>query len=479
MSSDISFGTDGWRAVMCEEFTFPNVRKVTQGICNYLKAQKLASQKPTSKNIVIGYDTRFFSDKFAIVSAEVFAANGFTACLTKEDAPTPATVYSIKTQKALGAIMFTASHNPFWYNGLKFIPEDQAPALPDVTYKIEQEIKKVTLQEIKTFNSESAFEKSLIKYFDPKPDYIKAVKNLIDLAWIKKANLRITYDPLYSTGRNYLPKILGDVCDLNVIHQNSDPYFGGLTPEPKIENLAELIKITKAGSHLGLATDGDADRFGVIDYDGAYFSPNQIISILLVHLIKNKKMSGPVARTVATTHLIDRICKLYNLDLIETPVGFKYIGQALKEGAVLGGEESGGLSIKGHIPEKDGILADSLVAEIRAIEGKNLTRILSDIMKKAGFCVNQRIDIHYSASKKNFLLDKLKMEKPAEIAGLKTKNINKLDGLKIILEDDSWVLFRASGTEPVVRIYVESDSKEKLNKLSKEAVRWLSLDRTK
>ncbi|MFH1453212.1 MAG: phosphoglucomutase/phosphomannomutase family protein, partial [Armatimonadota bacterium] len=384
----IKFGTDGWRAIMCEDFTFPNVRLVVQGICNYLKGKKLPS-----KIVVVGYDTRMFSDKFAKMSARVLAANGFKAYLPEKDCPTPVTAFSIGHLKAAGALMFTASHNPAEYNGIKFIPHNMSPAMPDVTDKIEKEIIKIAgKNKINIINFEDGLKKKKIIYFDPKPAYIRKIKSKIDTDIIKKAKLKAVYDPMYGTGRGYVESVLGDLCKIDSINNYRDVEFGGRKPEPSGENLKDLVRAMKKDrADIGLANDGDADRFGIVDSDGTYINANFVISILLMHLLKNKGWRGPVARTVATTHLIDRIAEIYKIKVIETPVGFKYIGQALREkGAILGGEESGGLSIKGHIPEKDGVLAVSLMAEVRAFEKKTFKQILKGIMKKTGTVYNKR-----------------------------------------------------------------------------------------
>lgn len=468
----IKFGTDGWRAIMCEDFTFPNVRLVVQGICNYLNNAGLSGRK-----IIIGYDTRFFSDKFAETSAAVLAANGFKPLLPPRDIPTPATAFSIGAEGAAGALMFTASHNPPQYNGIKFIPEYMGPATPEVTAAIEAQIAQIKdASNIKTINFDEAVKNGDIKYFNPEAPYVKKIKSLVDLKKIKKANLKVVYDALYGTGRDYVEKVLGGLCKIKSIHNQKDPYFGGLSPEPNLKNLKELVcEVKKNRAHMGIATDGDADRFGIVDSDGTYINANNVISILLMHLIKNKGMKGPVARTVATTHLVDKIAEQYNIEVIETPVGFKYIGEALREkGAILGGEESGGLSIKGHIPEKDGILAVSLMCEVRAAEKKNFKEILKNIMKITGPVYNDRIDLHISIEAKKCLFESFSCSVPVELAGIKVDKVSRLDGVKMILRDGSWMLLRPSGTEPIVRVYIESDSQKKFKALVKEAEKLIS-----
>lgn len=473
--SKISFGTDGWRAVMCEDFIFSNVRLVSQAICNYVKAKE-----DPKKGLVIGYDTRFFSDKFALAAATVCAANGIPVYLTSEDAPTPVVAFSVKDRKTAGAIMFTASHNPSIYNGMKFIPYYAGPAMPDITGVIEQEISRITEKDINMMPAEEAEKQNLITRFDPSALYIKQINSIINLNAIKKGKLKIILDPLFATGRKYLKSILAQVCDAQMIHGEPDPSFGGLNPEPIGVNLVPLTEAVKGKAHLGLATDGDADRFGVVDFDGTYINANQVLSLLLVHLIKNYKWKGPVARTVATTHLLDRIAKANDMEVFEYPVGFKYIGEAIRDkGCIIGGEESGGVSIKGHIPEKDGILAVSLIAEMRAMEGKSLGVLYNDIMKKYGHAYSQRVDIHAPDELKKKVFGELEKNPWQKVAGKKVEKIERIDGVKFILEDGSWILMRPSGTEPIVRVYSEASSPEEMAKISQEGVSLFSVQEVK
>ncbi|MFP4497430.1 MAG: phosphoglucomutase/phosphomannomutase family protein [Vulcanimicrobiota bacterium] len=465
--SNIKFGTDGWRSIMCENFTFPNVEIVVQGICNYLKDNNKDGQ-----GLVIGYDTRFFSDRFARRAAQVCAGNGINVFLTENDCPTPVTAYSILHQGSAGALMFTASHNPPEYNGIKFIPENAAPALPEVTNQIETWVRKVEeSKEIKKVGFEDGRSQGLIKFMDPTKAYMDALKKVIDLSTIARGNLKVIYDPLYATGRSYVPLILSDITDFTMIHPDPDPYFGGSMPEPKGEILGELIhEVTTRGADLGLANDGDADRFGVVDSNGVFISPNQVISLIYLHLLKNRGLVGSIARTVATTHLVDRIAEKYDSKVIETPVGFKYIGNALlRDDVIIGGEESGGLSIEGHIPEKDGILALALITEIRSVEKKSLTELLQEMYDEFGAYYSTRIDIHSTEEHKLSFFDKLNRGIPDNIAGMNIIRHNDIDGHKFYLEDGSWVLYRPSGTEPLVRIYMEAHSRDRLDKLAKDA----------
>lgn len=470
----IKFGTDGWRAIMCEDFIFSNVEIVVQGVCNYLK-----KENKTDKGLVIGYDTRFFSDRFAKRAAEVCNGNGVKIYLADKDCPTPVTAYSILEKRTAGALMFTASHNPPEYNGIKYIPENAAPALPEVTNLIEAEVLDVADSgKINKMPWDEAVEKEMVTVFDPSDAYMKELKKVIDLTSISKGKLKVIYDALYATGRNYVPLLLEFITDFSMIHGEPDPYFGGMMPEPKPGILDELInEVTRTGAHLGLANDGDSDRFGVIDSDGTFINPNQVITLIYLHLLKNRGIRGSVARTVATTHLVDRIAEDYGCHAVETPVGFKYIGnELLKEGVIIGGEESGGLSIEGHIPEKDGILALALITEIRAVEKKSLAVLLEEISKKYGAFHSKRDDIHCTDEHKNRFFREIVGNLPKEIAGLKVERHSDIDGHKFYLEDGSWVLFRPSGTEPLVRIYMEAHSKERLEEISKDASRIFQMD---
>lgn len=462
----IKFGTDGWRAIMCDEFIFHNIKIVVQGVANYLKSRNLAHL-----GVFIGYDSRFFSDRFALLAGEVLGKNGIPFRITKTDVPTPVLAFALTQAPCAGGFVFTASHNPPAYNGIKFIPNDGAPAMPEVTNAIEAEIAKLGDQEIETLPLEEAKKAGLYGELDVQQAYLKHLHTLVDTEKIKDGRLRIVYDSMYGQGRNYVPPMLSQFCDFTALHGKSDPYFGGLIPEPIAANLTELAEAVKDKAHLGLANDGDADRFGVVDCDGCYINANQVLSLLLYHLLKNRGMRGPVARSVATTHLLDEIAKSYELPVIETPVGFKYIGRAiLEQGVILGGEESGGMSMKGHIPEKDGILAVSLITELRAVEGKSLKVLMEELSRKYGQFVSKRVDMHCTAADKERLVHLQQLSQPNYIGGFKVKEKNTIDGLKFLLEDGSWVLFRASGTENLVRIYLETHNPDQLSPLEQAAV---------
>jgi len=465
----IKFGTAGWRAVISDEFTIGNVRLVTQAIANYINGQVTSDKK----QVVVGYDTRFMSENFAKVSSRVLAANGIKALLTIRDAPTPALAYEILRRRASGGINFTASHNPPEYNGIKFSPSWGGPALPETTDAIEKNCALLMKgkSSVRDISWEEGKEKGLIEYVDPRPEYIKRINELVNLEKIKRTKLKVAVDLMYGTGRDYLDAILKEAgCEVKVLHNWRDVLFGGSPPEPSSAYIGELVKMVKEEKcDLGLATDGDSDRFGIVDGDGTFISANQVLALLLNHLVKTRNWKGVVARSVMTTSFIDAIARIRDIRVKETPVGFKYIAQVMREnGMVIGGEESGGLTIRGHIPEKDGILACLLIAEMVAFEGKSIGEILDDLYRKVGLFLSERINFHLKEDEMENLKARLGKDLPKEIAGLKVEKIVNLDGLKFLLADRSWLGIRLSGTEPVARLYIEAHGVEKLEKL-KEA----------
>jgi alpha-D-glucose phosphate-specific phosphoglucomutase len=464
----IRFGTDGWRSILAEDFTFPNVRSVTQAIANHVIA---AGRK--DQGIVVGYDRRFLSDKFGRAAADVLAASGIPVYLTKKDTPTPVTAFAVVQLQAAGAVMITASHNPPEYNGIKFIPYYGGPALPEVTRDIEAHLEKVLanggVQQADLCRVDGS---DPVRIIDPFQDYLEHLRRLIDGAKIKEAGLKVVVDPMYSCGAGYLETLLaGFGCQVEAIHQDYNPLFGGRLPEPNAANLPELIEKVKNGkAHLGLALDGDADRFGIVDGDGSFLTANQVLVLTLYHLLENRRWKGTqVARTVATTHMLNRIGEHYGVKVLETPVGFKYIAKALQDpGTLMGGEESGGMSIRGHLPEKDGILAAALMVELVAVSGRSLSATIREIEQRFGASVSQRLDIHVDICDKETIVEKIAALYPAQVAGLPVVERQTCDGVKIILKDGSWALVRASGTEPLFRLYVEAKDLEQLSQIQAE-----------
>lgn len=466
----IKFGTDGWRAIIARDFTFAACRAVAQGIAGYMNSQNL-----TKKGIVIGYDNRFLSQEFARECCKVLAGNGIKVFLIRKTTPTPVTAYAVRLKEAGGALMITASHNPPEYNGIKFIPYYAGPALPEITGSIEAEINRVLEGgKIYELNLAEALQLDLFQEIDIDREYINHLMKLIKPEYFEGSSLKVVIDPLYGAGIGYVDKVLGQIgCEVRTIHNYRDVLFGGSMPEPVSPVLAELKRaVVSYNTDAGLAMDGDADRFGLIDHEGRYVSGNQFLPLLLNHLLKTRSARGPVCRTVATTHMLDRVARANGLQVVEVPVGFKYIGEALREkGCLMGGEESGGLSILGHIPEKDGIMACLLAAEMLAYSGKNFHQLLEELHNEYGSLFSERIDIQVEEHVLPLLQDKLSSYRPKTIAGIKVVSNVTIDGQKIMLEDGSWVLLRSSGTEPVIRIYIESDEAEKLESLKQEVVK--------
>ena len=461
----IKFGTDGWRGIIAEDFTFANLRRVSAAVARYIKEEGKSEQ-----GLVIGRDTRFLAEEFARTVAETMTAAGIKVYLTKEAMPTPVTAYSVLAKKAAGAVMLTASHNPPEYNGFKFIPDYAGPALPHITDRITALIPETA--------APVRGNQDLAEIFDPKPAYYDFLSRQVDLEKMKASGLRVVINPMHGAGIGYLEEVFAKL-DLPASSQRNwrDPLFGGQMPEPKPALLEDLRQAILAGQgDLGLALDGDGDRFGIIDGTGAYILPNEVLALLARYLIEVRGLKGTIARTVSTTTLLDRIAARHGIPVIETPVGFKYQAQAmLEQQAFLAGEESGGLSIAGHIPEKDGILACLLMAEITAHYGKPLTAVLADIYMECGRLYTRRLDLKCTPEVKAKVLEKLATFAPSEIGGLKVTGAVKIDGSKFILEKGSWVLVRPSGTEALFRIYAEAETELELSKIQQSMAAKLGL----
>jgi phosphoglucomutase len=433
----IQFGTSGWRAVIADEFTFAGVRSVTGAICSHFGSRKAANDM-----MVVGYDTRFLGERFARECADVVSANDFQALLCDGPVPTPTLSHAIRTRNAICGINFTASHNPPEYNGMKLSTGDGAPALPEITHNVERLIKGGE----PAISAES--KRPAMQTFSARPDYLADLTTKIKFDEIKRAGGRYAYDPIWGTGRGYLDEALRmHGLEVETIHDWRDVLFGGRAPEPDDSHLAELRELVLSKKCvLGLATDGDADRFGVIDSNGSFITPNQLIALLFDYLVESRQWSGGVARSVATSHLVDRVAEARGLPVYETPVGFKYIGELINENKiVIGGEESAGLSIKGHYPEKDGILACLLAAEAVAARGTSLTEQLNELYARVGKLESGRTGISLTPEVMKTLPDKLKPD-PKEIGGRRVERTNRLDGVKFIFADGSWLLMRPSGT---------------------------------
>ncbi len=461
--AQIAFGTSGWRGILCEDFTFENVKVVIQAIADHLKASGEAD-----KGVVIGRDTRFMGKRFTEEAAAVLAAAGIKAFLCNRDVPTPVISFEILRRGAAGGINFTASHNPPEYNGIKFSPSWGGPALPETTKDIEKRANEM-MGEVcyGELSQEEAQKRGLLELIDPSEIYLSALEQKIDFDALKSMG-KLALNPLYGTARGYLDAPLQKRgVPYTIINDHLDPYFGGQPPEPSEAHIPDFVALVKNDSQicLGLATDGDADRFGILDADGSYIEPNYIIALLLDYLIRVRKMSGGVARSVATSHFVDAVAKKHGMPVFETPVGFKYIGELItQDKIVIGGEESAGLTIKGHVPEKDGILACFLVAEMVAREGKTVRELLDRLYGEVGTFITRRDNLKLSPELEAAYPAKVAAV-PKEIAGAAVTDVITVDGVKLLLADGSWMLFRKSGTEPVVRLYGEASTEGRLTEV--------------
>lgn len=472
----IKFGTSGWRGLIARDFTFDNVRLASQGIAEYLKTElantssAIHGRKPV---VILGYDTRFLGREFALAAAEVLEQNGLTPLLCNRDTPTPVISHNIRVKKAIGGINMTASHNPAEYQGLKFSISNGAAAPPEVTKQIEANIQGLISKNWITKTAIVGTYKC--QTFDPKPAYFKQIERLIDFKAIKKAKMKLALELMYGTGRSYLDTLLEEAgAQCIVFHGEPNPLFGGHHPEPNAEGMAEVRDvILRRKATLGLGLDGDADRFGIVDKDGTWLTPNQILALALYHLKKNRKWTGAVVRTVPTSHEVDAVAEMLGVKIHETPVGFKYIGALMEsEPIIVGGEESGGLSVKGHIPEKDGILACLLMAELVAVEGKPLMKILQGLEKHIGEFHTDRLNVAIPVDKKEALLKKLAAGLDS-VGKIPVQKFITTDGYKFLLPNNEWVAFRASGTEPLIRCYIEAKSEAQLKALSASCLKLL------
>jgi phosphoglucomutase len=450
---------------MGEEFTFQNVRLVVQAIANYLK-KRYEGEKVS---VVVNYDTRFLSERFAFEAAKILSHNMIHVFLADRDAPSQAQALQIIKRKAQGGINFTASFNPPEYNGLKFNTETGAPALLDVTERIEGELKPL-LKECSfcpLYPSEEYIEK-----IDLQHDYLSFIQDKIDFDVIRKSKIKVAVDPLYGTSREYLDEILEENhIPVEEIHGYIDPYFGGISPSCSEENMKELKAFVKEkGCQIGIATDADGDRFGILDENGNFVIQNLIVSLVLDYLVSKKKWRGGVARSVATTHLVDRIARKYDLPIFKVPVGFKYIADLfLKNKIIFGAEESACMAIKDHLPEKDGIFAGLLVVEMMAATGMSLTELTDDLFNEYGKRVGQQKNIRMNSARETKLIE-FQQNPPVELGKRKVLNSKNIDGIKLNFSEDDWLLLRPSGTEPLIRCYAEAGSKKDVENLMKHGI---------
>ncbi len=467
MTTAIKFGTSGWRAIVADEFTVANIRLAVAGIAAYVKTQ------PRPHRVLVGRDPRFLGESFVDVAARVLAGAGVTPIVIPDAAPTPAIAYAVRELKTSGAINFTASHNPPEYNGIKFSTHDGAPSLPEVTRQIEAAIAALDARdaEIPQGNAPGGgFETA-----DVKPAFKKRLAELVDLKAIAKSGIKVVYDPFWGAGRGYSSEILREAgVAVETVHDFRDVLFGGHAPEPDDHLLADCkAKMKAIGAAIGIATDGDADRFGIVDGDGTFIQPNYIIALLFDYLVETRGWRNGVAKSVATTNLINALAEHHKVQLYETPVGFKYIGELINGDKIaIGGEESAGLTIRGHVPEKDGVIAGLLVAEMVATRGKSLGAQLKELFAKVGSYYPVRENFRLTPEVKAAFTEKIKAD-PTELDGRKVSKVVRTDGLKLILEDGSWVCYRLSGTEPVVRAYTEARSEQGMEALKAAAEKFV------
>lgn len=467
----IKFGTSGWRGIIAEEFTFANVRVAVSAI-----AEHVLGRNPRA-TLIVAHDTRFFSEQFALTAALVLDEHGVHPMLSVAATPTPAVAYEIRRRKVDGAINFTASHNPAEYHGLKFSGADGNPALPEVTRDIEaRSAKLASRQRVSGSAFPSPQETREFERIDPTPPYLERLAELVRFETIRKAGMTIVYDPLHGCGAGHLDRVLADHgIMVQTIHADRDVLFGGTGPDVSEVNLQSLSRtVSKCQAQLGLATDGDADRFGIVDAGGRWVSPNHILGLLYDYLIETRGWRCSAARSVATSHLVDAVARHYGLTVKETPVGFKYIGQLILEDAVaLGGEESAGLTIRGHVPEKDGILACLLVAEMVAARRAPLDEQLRALFHRVGREYwPLRTNLYLPDEVKSRAVERLRGSF-SEFLGRRVAKSDHTDGLKLVFENESWILLRLSGTEPLLRIYTEAATREEAARIASDAREWI------
>lgn len=457
----IKFGTDGWRAVIAEDFTFENVRLVSQAVADYIN-NDLRGSNPAS--VVVGFDTRFLSDRFAHAVSGVMAANDINVWLTRADAPTPSVSYNVKAKNALAGVMLTASHNPPRYNGFKVKASTGSSASPEACATIENYLEKLQSDgaNVNSMDFDEAVESGKVMLFDPAWMYFEHLNSLLDMDTISRSEARVVADPMFGSGRGIIAALLARTrCSVTEIRGYMNPGFQGIHPEPIAKYLNMLVAtIQQQHADVGLATDGDADRIGAMDRFGNFVDPHTIMALALRYLVEERGQKGQVVKTVSTTAMLNRIAHKHNLEIIETPVGFNHIADHMITGDVLiGGEESGGISIRGHIPEGDGVLMGLLLLEVMGAYGAPLHEIIADLQAEFGPTFYRRVDLRLRERiDKKVMVKKLSENAPGSMAGQTVRDVQTTDGVKFVLADESWLLIRPSGTEPVLRVYSEGTS---------------------
>ena len=465
MPGEIKFGTDGWRGLIADDFTFPNVRTCAQAVAEYVEGRGLGG-----RGVVVAYDTRFLSDRFAEQVAGVIAANGIRAFLSIDPAPTPVASYAVMDMKAAGAVVITASHNPANWNGFKFKPEYAGSATPEITAQLESSIFDIQLRGgVPT--PDRAQTDALVEEVDLSPAYFRHLAGMVDLERIRGVGLGVVVDSMYGAGSGYVKRLIGGgKTRVGEIHQTRNPLFPGLgQPEPIERNLAKLsVRVRRTDADVGLATDGDADRVGVADERGNILTPLQIYGLLAYYLLEVRGARGPMIKSITTTRMIDRLGERYGVPVHETPVGFKHIGpRMMEEDALIGGEESGGFGFRGHVPERDGILASLYILDLVATTGRTVSQLIDELYGLVGEHHYDRVDVPIEGEAKEQTREQIASAHPSSIGGLLVSRLDRTDGSRFEFEDGSWLLFRFSGTEPLMRIYAESGSMQAVKNLLK------------
>ncbi|MGL4799833.1 MAG: phosphoglucomutase/phosphomannomutase family protein [Cellulosilyticaceae bacterium] len=469
----VKFGTGGWRAIIGEDYIKDNIVLVAQAVANIMKEENV-----TEKGLVVGYDRRFLSDKSAMWVSEVIAGNGIQVQLINKISPTPIIMHYAKNNGNHYGIAITASHNPAEYNGIKIFTLGGRDATEEVTEKVESVIATLSKEDIKTMPYEEAKACGLVKEINPFNEYIDTILEMLNVQAIRDNELKILVDPMFGVSKNSLQALLISCrCEVDVIHDRHDTTFGGRLPSPSAVTLARLANMVVEKKYdIGIGTDGDADRLGIIDEKGNYIHPNDIMALLYYYLLKYKGWSGPVVRNIATTHLLDAIAEKFGEECYEVPVGFKHISAKMEEkDAVIGGESSGGLTIRGHIKGKDGIFAAGLLVEMICVTGKRLAEMLDEIHEQFGDFVMTEGDFRFSLEKKEALVHLLFNEKKLPEFGIEVEKVSYEDGAKVYFKNGGWIIARFSGTEPLIRVFTEMSSEEEAKQISKVMTDFLGL----
>jgi alpha-D-glucose phosphate-specific phosphoglucomutase len=471
--SGIKFGTDGWRAIIAEDYTYANVRICAQAMADYLKQESKASA-----GLVIGYDTRFASEGFAAAAAEVAGANGLPVLLSDRAIPTPVVSFAVINEKAGGGVVITASHNPGTYNGFKIKPDYGGSASPEVVAAVEERIEWVYANNaVKRQPLQTLIDRGQVRLFDPTDAYLARVNELVDLTEVRNAGLKVVADAMHGAGAGYFARLLaGGSTQVIGLRQERNPAFPGIAPEPITPNLAVSMRAIKDQvADVGLATDGDADRIGAIDEQGNFINQHQVYALLLLYLLEIRERRGPAVRSVTSSVMADRLGEIYDVPIYETPVGFKYIGPKMTATrAIMGGEESGGFGFDGHIPERDAIVSGAFLLDLMVKLKRPMSSVIEYLQDKVGTFAYDRVDIHFEADQRQAIMERVASSQPVAIDGSKVVRVYSevdgypIDGFKFCAEDGTWLLIRFSGTEPLLRIYTETTARDRVQRILAE-----------